>query len=307
MARTAFTAPAHVVLQRNASGNATQQPDSAPSLQYGGANLLDARMAYNKFNGLGNGAMAAAVGWLGQDDIVVMDATPPAAATANIAALANVSSGTAMTLVSSSGSGVVVTSSALTTMPFGTVIPSGTLAMGAQMGYLTLGIRDITAYYDPTKAFACAVSVTGVSGGAGGAFTVRGWDVYGQPMSETITAAAGVGTTNGKKAFKWVASVTPGFTDAHNYSVGTTVITGFNLATDAAGYVTVWLSGTGYTANPSVTAADTTNPATATTGDVRGTITLTNARYVLTVTASAARLTTSPLSQGLFGITQFTN
>ncbi len=307
MARTALTAPAHIVNQRNASGNTAQQPDSAPSFVFGGTNYLDPRMAYNKYNGLGNGAMAAVVGWAGIGDTVVLDFTAPAASTTNIAAAANVTSGTAMTLVSSSGAGVIVTSSALTTMPFGTVIPSGSLAMGSQMGYLTNGIRDITAVYDPTKAWACAVQITGSASSTGGNMTVRGFDVYGQPMSEVIAAPAGATSTNGKKAFKWVTSVTPAFTDAHNYSVGTTLISGLNIAADAAGYVTIWLSGTGYTANPTIVVADTTSPATGTTGDVRGTTILTAARYILTVSPSAARLTTSPLGQGLFGVTNFTN
>lgn len=303
MARTAFTAPAHVVLQRTPTGNSNVSPDAAPSLCYGGGGIVDTRMAYNKFNGLGNGSMAAIVGWISDGVVTTMDYTPPAASATNIAAAANVTSGTAMTLVSSSGSGVTVTSSAQVTMPFGTVIPSGTLAMGTAMGYLTLGIRDITAFYDPTKAWSCVIKVTGVSGGAGGAFIIKGWDIYGQPMSESITAAAGAGTTSGLKAWKYISSITPQFTDAHNYSFGTTLVTGINLAADAAGYVDIWVSGTGYTTNPTVTAADTTNPATTTTGDVRGTTTLTAARTLLFVEPSAARLTTSPISQGLFGIT----
>ncbi len=307
MARTAFTAPAHIIKQRAAPGNSQQQPDSAPSLAYGGMNLLDQRMQYNRFNGLGNGVAAAAVGWAGQDNVVVLDYTPPASSTTNIAAGAHVVSGTAMALVSTSGAGVTVTSSALTAMPSMNVVPSGTLAMGVQMGYLFLGTRDITAFYDPTKAWACAVSITGVSAGSGGAFTVRGADVYGFPVSETITVAAGVNTVNGKKAFKWVYSVTPGFTDPNNYSVGTTLITGLNLAADSAGYTGEWLSGTGITANQTIVAAVTTS-ATAITGDVRGTTILTAAAYVLTVKVSAARLTnTTLLSIGLFGVAQFTN
>lgn len=306
MARTALNAPAHRILQRSALGNVSNAPDSAPNLDYGGANFLDPRMPYNQFNGLGSGTMAAAVGWLGLDDVTVLDFTAPAATTANIAALQNVTSGTAMTLVTSSGSGVIVTSSALTTMPFGTVIPSGTLAMGSQMGYLFVGTRDITAYYDPTKAWACVIQVTGSASSTGGNIIIRGFDVYGQPMAETIAAPAGASSVNGKKAWKWITSATPQFSDAHNYSIGTTVITGLNLAADAAGYCTFWLSGTGYTANPSITVADTTSPATGTTGDVRGTTTLTAARYILSVNPSAARLTTSPLAQGLFGVTNFT-
>ena len=308
MARTAFTAPAHIVLQRSPGqfgAGSSVSPDAAPSLCYGGGGLMDPRMAYNKFNGLGNGAMAAIVGWVSDGTAIVLDATPPAAATANIAALANAVSGTPMTLVSSSGAGVVVTSSPLTTMPFGTVIPTGTIAMLSQMGYIFLGQRDITAYYDPTKAWSCVIQITGVSGGAGGAFAVTGWDVYGQPMHETITVAAGVNSVNGKKAWKWIQSVTPQFSDAHTYSVGTTLISGLNLASDIAGYVDIWVSGTGYTQNPTITAADTTNPATATTGDVRGTTTLTNARTTIQVQPSTSRLTTVPISQGMFGVTNF--
>lgn len=303
MARTALNAPAHRILQRSPgqfSSGSSVAPDAAPSLDYGGSNLLDTRLIYNRSNGLGNGSLAACVGWLGD---TVLDVTPPAANATNIAAAANVTSGTAMTLVSSSGNGVVVTSSALTTFPFGTVIPSGTLAMGTQMGYITLGSRDITAYYDPTKAWSCVIQISGSASATGGAFTIAGYDVYGQAMTETITAAAGAGPTNGKKAWKWITSVTPNFTDAHNYSVGTTLITGINVAADVAGYVYVWVSGTGITSNLTLTAADTTNPATKTTGDVRGTTTLTANRTVIEVVPSAARLSTVPLSQGLFGIT----
>lgn len=306
MARTAFTAPAHVVLQRSpgqfGSGSSVS-PDAAPSLCYGGGGLLDTRMPYNRYTSLGNGALSGIVGWVSDGTAIVLDVTPPAAATANIAALANAVSGTAMTLVSSSGAGVIVTSSALTTYPFGTVIPSGTLAMLSQMGYLVLGSRDLTSFYDPTKAWSCVIQITGVASGTGGAFKVAGWDVYGQPMTETITVGAGVNSVNGKKAWKWIASVTPQFSDAHNYSVGTTLITGFNLAVDVAGYVDIWVSAAGYTQNATITAADTTSPATATTGDVRGTTTLTAARTVIEVQPSTSRLTTVPISQGMFGIT----
>jgi len=304
MARTAFTAPAHIVKQRNALGNTATQPDSAPSLGYGGMNLIDPRLVWNKYNSSGNGVACAAIGWPANG--CILDATPAAASATNVAAAANVTSGTAMTLVSSSGNGIIVTSSAFTALPTRTVIPSGTLAVGAQMGYLSLGIRDITMYYDPTKAVTATLKVTGVSGGAGGAFIVRGWDLYGQPMAETITATSGATTVSGLKAWKWIASITPQFTDAHNYSFGTTLTVGLNLAADLAGYVNIWVNGSGYTANPSITVADTTSPATGTTGDVRGTTVLTNAHTLVYVNLSSARLTTTPLSQGMFGVDNFT-
>jgi hypothetical protein len=306
MARTTLTAPAHVILQRmpgQFGAGSSVSPDAATSLCYGGGGFLDPRMAANKYNALGNGAMAAVVGWISDGVVCTLDYTPPAASTTNIAAAANVTSGTAMTLVSSSGAGVTVTSSAQTTMPFGTVIPAGTLAMGTAMGYLSVGIRDITAFYDPTKAWSCVIQITGSASSTGGNFLIKGWDIYGQPMSEVIAGPAGATSQNGKKAWKYIASVTPQFTDAHNYSVGTTLVTGLNMAADAAGYVDIWANGSGYTTNPSITAADTTNPATTTTGDVRGTTTLTAVRSLLFIEPSAARLTTSPIAQGMFGIT----
>lgn len=126
---------------------------------------------------------------------------------------------------------------------------------------------------DPRQSIGRGVSITGVSGGAGGAFTVRGWDVYGMPMAETITAGAGVNTVYGVKAFKFIASVTPGFTDAHNYSVGTSDVFGFNYRTGVwEDSQVTWAglsmtSSTGYTAPLSLITA-----ATATNADVRGTI-----------------------------------
>lgn len=307
MARTAFTAPVHTILQRSPGSFGTGSsvsPDAAPSLCYGGGGLLDPRMPYNRYTSLGNGALAGVVGWISDGTAIVLDATPPAAATANIAALANAVNGTPMTLVSSSGSGVVVTSSALTTFPFANVIPSGSIAMLNQLGYIFLGSRDLTAYYDPTTAWTCAIQITGVSSGAGGAFAVVGADMYGVTIHETITVGAGVNSVNGKKAYKWIFSVTPQFSDAHNYSVGTTLISGLNIAADIAGYVDVWVSGSGYTQNPTIVAAVATT-ATATTGDVRGTTILTAARTTIQIQPSTSRLTTVPLSTGMFGVAQF--
>ena len=51
-----------------------------------------------------------------------------------------------------------------------------------------------------------AVSVTQVTAGTARAFTVSGYDYYGQPMTEVITSVAG-SAVNGKKAFYQIASV----------------------------------------------------------------------------------------------------
>src|SRR5206468_12363401 len=131
-----------------------------------------------------------------------------------ISALANAVSGTPVTLVSSSGAGVTVMTSSFQCLPFLNTIPA-CLAIGGNPGYLRVGTRDITAFYDPTTMISRAVSITGVASGTGGNFTVSGYDVYGQAQTEVIAAGAGVSTVNGKKAFKWIVSVTPTFSDAH--------------------------------------------------------------------------------------------
>jgi hypothetical protein len=125
-------------------------------------------------------------------------------------------------------------------------------------------------------------------------------------MSEVIAAPASATTVNGKKAFKYIASVVPQFTDAHNYSVGTTDIYGFPIRSDFFGDVAINYNATGITASTGYTAAVTTSPATTTTGDVRGTYALQSAadgskRLMIRQFVLAANIGST---SGLFGVTQ---
>ena len=128
-------------------------------------------------------------------------------------------------------------------------------------------------FLDPTQSLARGIRIVGASGGAGGNFLVSGWDIYGQPMTQLVTVAAGASTGYTLKAFKYIASVVPQFTDAsHNYTVGTSDVFGFAFfsnrweyrndyyAATLAPSATGWLTGV------------TTSPATNLTGDVRGTL-----------------------------------
>lgn len=135
-------------------------------------------------------------------------------------------------------------------------------------------IAGTIALFDPAQGIARAVSITANAGATVQAVTVRGYDVYGQAMSETITTSAGA-TVNGKKAFKVISSVTPATTDAgHTLSVGTTDIHGFNFRTDFWEYIDVFMAGQFVTTSTGWTVADATATATSTTGDVRGTYAL---------------------------------
>lgn len=126
-------------------------------------------------------------------------------------------------------------------------------------------------FLDPRQSITRTVKITGAAGSAGGNFLVSGYDVYGQAMSQLVTvgAASSAFTT---KAFKYIASVTPQFSDAHNYSVGTSDVYGFDLLAPGIENTAIWWNGLLNTASTGFTAPVATSPATNLTGDVRGTI-----------------------------------
>jgi hypothetical protein len=129
---------------------------------------------------------------------------------------------------------------------------------------------------DPTQMLARGIAVTSNNAAdTGWSVKVQGYDVYGQAMSETIAVTAN-GTAYGRKAFKFVASVTPtksGSTTG-TLKVATSDVFGFSVRSDKWEYMNVFWSGAFLVVSNGWTAADATNPATSSTGDVRGTIQL---------------------------------
>ena len=128
-----------------------------------------------------------------------------------------------------------------------------------------------TGFYNRGTCVGRVVSVTGVSAGSGGTVTIKGLDIHGYPMTQTITLAAGVNTVNTTKAFKIVTSVTLNFTDPNNVSIGTGDVFGFGLLASFFGDVSINWNSAVITASTGFLAAVTTNPSTALLGDVRGT------------------------------------
>ena len=129
-----------------------------------------------------------------------------------------------------------------------------------------------------TFDYARAVSiVTSNAGNTTQNVTVTGTDYYGQTQTETLTAN-GTTTVNGKKAFVTITQVAVSAALTGNLSVGSTDIFGLPYRITDAGYLfrTGWAGAVADNAGTFV-AADTTSPATATTGDVRGTFTPTTA------------------------------
>lgn len=103
--------------------------------------------------------------------------------------------------------------------------------------------------------------------------TVTGTDVYGNAMVETI-AFNGTTAVSGQKAFKTVTQIAISAALTGNANVGTTDILGLPYKISAiSDVVAVMADGVDEQASATVVAADTTSPATATTNDVRGTVT----------------------------------
>jgi hypothetical protein len=270
-----------------------------------GRGLIDPRFGYTP-GGTGNGS-AQAFGFGPGVNYVVLDQVPSTAAVNNIAAAANPASGTPMTLVSSTGAGVTVMTAAYANKATGLSVPA-CLALDGLPGFVAFGQSLALQFFDPTKSLSRAVSVTGVGSGSGGTVTIKGYDLYGQPMTQTITLGAGANTVNSTKAFKFVQSVTPNFTDTHAISVGTADVYGLPLLASSYGYVNATFNNAPVT-SPTFVAGVATTPS-ATTGDVRGTIVVTSdgtKRLQVMQGVSLANLATltPALFSGLYGATQF--
>lgn len=304
--KTAIDGPLIVYGDRNAQGvgpTGTNNSHKAPSLVWGGAGLYDPRGQYDRVR-------YGALGFLGSTDIPVIDAVPATMAVANIAASQSPGAG-AIALVTSTAAGVTVLATALTVWPSGNIIPVGACALDGPPGLVTFGRPQVSSgntvvsLYDPTKALARNIRITSGGVDTGITFTVKGYDVYGYPMTETITGASGA-VASGKKAFKFVSSITQSGAVASTMSVGTGDVFGFPMRVDTIGYVSMAWNGSLVTANTGWLTSDTTAPATATTGDVRGTYAVQSAsdgtkRLQVFVTPSTANIGTNA---GLFGVSQ---
>jgi hypothetical protein len=248
-------------------------PDFGPSLSWMGFGIRDPRYLQR----IGMGANVAGgypnqdCGWLlSGPGVMVLDQVPSAILANNIATVQHVVSGTPMVLTA--GTGLTKLTSVFSVLPTGNVVPVNALAIDGNPAWQGAGQSGAFAFFDPTKGMSRVISVTGVGAGAGGAFKIVGYDVYGNLIHETLTLAAGVNTVNTVKCYKWVAAVIPQFTDPQNVTVGLGDVFGLPLfsATWPGMFIywgtppaTLISSPTGFTAGV-------TSTGTATSGDVRG-------------------------------------
>ena len=181
-------------------------------------------------------------------------------------------------VASVSGASVTMVDAALATLASGTQVGSADQSGLVAFPYNNAGIDT---FLDPVQALSRVLRVVNTNvGDTGYSLIVRGYDYANVPMTETIAVTAN-GTAYGKKAWKyitqmnlWRASST---TTTGNISVGTGDVFGLNVRSDFWEYLNVYYNATFQTAAPGGAgngwlAADATNPATGTTGDVRGTL-----------------------------------
>src|SRR5262245_18137836 len=215
---------------------------AAPSLFFQGQGLLDPRpvATYQP----GQAVSSPVCGWLsaGGAMFLVLDYAPSTLSTTNIAAAFTGSS--PVTLVSSSGAGITVGQSVV--RMDNNVTDTGLLAIDGAGGRVSYGQDATIQLWDPTKAGGRNVRITSTtaSTNAGLTVTVNGYDIYGQPVSENIAGPAGSATTSGKKAFKYIKSVTFTGGSATSLAVGTGDVYGFPLRSDTfLFYTQLWWNG----------------------------------------------------------------
>lgn len=137
------------------------------------------------------------------------------------------------------------------------------------------GLGGPIRFWNPNWAISRGIVVTANGVDTSGTYTIAGYDIYGYPLTQTLTGTSS-STATTTKAFKYIASVTPnGTIGSTTLTVGTVDVFGLPLRTDWATYLNVYWNNALITpANAVLVAADINTP-TALTGDVRGTITAT--------------------------------
>lgn len=177
-----------------------------------------------------------------------------------------------------------------------TINPTPATAINAPIGGANLwgsGLLPIATQFGPANASATAVSKTILAGmqrihnpremlarclsvtastATGGTTTVlcTGYDVWGQQMTELLTAS-GTTTIYGKKGFKYLSTAVSQATGIANYTLGIGDVFSFPLRSDEVDQTLIKAGGTTMTNAVGYTAGVVT-AATNTTGDVRGTI-----------------------------------
>jgi hypothetical protein len=187
-----------------------------------------------------------------------------------------------------------------------TTAGAGNLTLTAGTGVTAVVVNGQTRYqFDVPRA----VSLTSAGNISAVNFTISGYDVYGQAMTQTL-AGPNANTVTTLKAFYQVTSIAVSAAVGTNTSAGTSDRFGLPIIVSDRGYVdrTGWNNTLAADAG-TLTPADATSPATAATGDVRGTYTPTSAsdgvkRLIVEVLLASTAVGPTATRVGAFGVTQ---
>lgn len=154
-------------------------------------------------------------------------------------------------------------------------------------------------------------SVTITAAGANTAtYTVAGYDIYGQYMTQTLSAPS-TSTVTTTKMFKQVVSITNANATAgtNNLTAGFSDRIGVPVRMTSRDYMLSANFNATAVALTALTVADTTSPATASTTDVRGYVTLPSAadgtkRLVMAIAVPGIACGPNATRIGAFGVTQ---
>lgn len=203
---------------------------------------------------------------------------------------------------------------------FNTNLPAGSQfgpATASASGVSPYRIGGFGLYFDPMQALSRNITVSAASTEGGtSALLVSGWDVYGQPMTELITAS-GTTVVGGKKAFKYISTIVPQSNGSSAYTVGVGDIVGLPVRVDRFGSLNRVTMGNNAMATAAGFTSAITSAANNTSGDVRGTLAVNLLGGAIGTSNNTSRLTVSvtmPLlqmleatpanSSSLLGVTQ---
>ncbi len=153
-----------------------------------------------------------------------------------------------------------------------------------------------------------AISVTLAAGGTARAYTISGYDYYGQAMTEVITSVANA-TTNGKKAWYQITSITGAGGSTQAITIGTTQLLGLPVRISDGSYLAHVGWNSAFAIDTGTLAVAVGTAATSTTGDVRGTFSPSSApdgvkRLVLGILLPGIAVGPNATRAGAFGVTQ---
>jgi hypothetical protein len=182
------------------------------------------------------------------------------------------------------------------------VVSGASFTLAASTGTTAVTLNG-TAYID----LGVARQIQAVGAGAATAstlLTIAGLDQYRQPMTQTFTGPAATATVQTTKAFRYVGTATAAGNTVSGVSLGTNNVFGLPFRADSFNYVdAVWI-GNRVTGSGGFTAADTTSPATALTGDVRGTYSVSSTPTSTSRLTSFIYIANPDTITGVYGVTQ---